>query len=78
MVDIVIKGGSAAYNWNALCTHAVVERTSPVTNALIEAVIAKRPIVLCDWLQVPFKFFNFMFTLHALILSGNMILRLYS
>ncbi|XP_039134953.1 nijmegen breakage syndrome 1 protein-like [Dioscorea cayenensis subsp. rotundata] len=33
-------GGSAAYNWNALCTHAVVERTSP------------RPIVLCDWLQV--------------------------
>lgn len=45
-------GGSAAYNWNALCTHAVVERTSPVTNALIEAVIAKRPIVLCDWLQV--------------------------
>ncbi|KAM0949735.1 putative transcription factor interactor and regulator FHA-SMAD family [Dioscorea sansibarensis] len=45
-------GGSAAYNWNQLCTHALVERTSPLTNALIEAVIAKKPIVLSDWLQV--------------------------
>ncbi|KAJ0967059.1 hypothetical protein J5N97_023976 [Dioscorea zingiberensis] len=45
-------GACVAYNWSPLCTHALVDQTSPVTIGLIEAVIAKKPIIFHDWLQV--------------------------
>eukprot|EP01018_Ginkgo_biloba_P011690 Gb_19226 [translate_table: standard] len=45
-------GAYATEKWRAECTHLIVEDSSPITNDVMDAIVAKKPIVLCDWLQV--------------------------
>lgn len=45
-------GAYATNSWSSECTHVVVEKSSPVTPELIQAVLARNHIVLSDWLKV--------------------------
>lgn len=44
-------GAYATEKWMSECTHLVVEDYSPITNDVMEAIMAKKPIVVYDWLQ---------------------------
>lgn len=45
-------GARSSLKWNHECTHVLVEESTSITIDLIEAVLAKRPIVLGDWFKV--------------------------
>lgn len=45
-------GALSSYDWNRECTHVLVEDSSSITIDLIEAVLAKKSIVLVDWFKV--------------------------
>ena len=44
-------GAYAIEKWMSECTHLIVEDSSPITNDVMEAIMAKKPIVVCDWFQ---------------------------
>lgn len=44
-------GAYATEKWMSECTHLVVEDSSPITNDVMEAIMAKKPIVVYDWIQ---------------------------
>ncbi|KAH9323838.1 hypothetical protein KI387_018477, partial [Taxus chinensis] len=43
-------GAYSTEKWKPNCTHLVLEDFSPITNDVLDAVIAKKPIVLYDWI----------------------------
>lgn len=45
-------GAQSSCNWNHECTHVLVDESSSITIDTIEAVLAKKSIVLVDWLKV--------------------------
>lgn len=44
-------GAYATEKWMSECTHLIVEDSSPITNDVMEAIMAKKSIVVYDWLQ---------------------------
>lgn len=44
-------GAYATEKWMSECTHLIVEDSSPITNDVMEAIMAKKPVVVYDWLQ---------------------------
>lgn len=45
-------GAQACSNWGDECTHVLVGESCAMTMDLMEAVIAKKPVTLADWLKV--------------------------
>ncbi|WOL16873.1 nijmegen breakage syndrome 1 protein isoform X1 [Canna indica] len=45
-------GAYATSSWSSECSHVLVEKSSPVTLQLIQAVLARKPIVLSDWFKL--------------------------
>ncbi|XP_057842424.2 nibrin homolog isoform X1 [Cryptomeria japonica] len=44
-------GAYSIEKWKSNCTHLIVEDSSPITNDVLDAVVAKKPIVVCNWIQ---------------------------
>ncbi|XP_020242196.1 nijmegen breakage syndrome 1 protein isoform X2 [Asparagus officinalis] len=45
-------GAQSSCSWNHDCTHVLVDESSSITADLLNAVVAKKPIVHIDWLKV--------------------------
>lgn len=44
-------GAYSIQKWRPNCTHLIVEDSSPIINDVVDAVLAKKPVVLCNWIQ---------------------------
>ncbi|XP_010249688.1 PREDICTED: nijmegen breakage syndrome 1 protein isoform X2 [Nelumbo nucifera] len=45
-------GAFATCNWTPECTHVLVDESAPVKEELLEAVMARRPVILGNWVEV--------------------------
>ncbi|KAJ8749634.1 hypothetical protein K2173_026283 [Erythroxylum novogranatense] len=45
-------GAQITYHFNEDCTHVLVDELMPVKEDLLEAVVAKKPVVLKTWVEV--------------------------
>ncbi|XXG86742.1 hypothetical protein AAC387_Pa11g1575 [Persea americana] len=52
--DLVSFGTGACItrDWNPSCTHVLVDESSSVSEELIDAIMAKKPVVTTDWVKV--------------------------
>ncbi|XP_043696191.1 nijmegen breakage syndrome 1 protein isoform X2 [Telopea speciosissima] len=45
-------GACPTYSWSTECTHVLVDESSPVKEDLIDAVLARKPVILSNWVEV--------------------------
>ncbi|KAJ8625237.1 hypothetical protein MRB53_033767 [Persea americana] len=45
-------GACITRDWNPSCTHVLVDESSSVSEELIDAIMAKKPVVTTDWVKV--------------------------
>ncbi|KAL2528130.1 Nijmegen breakage syndrome 1 protein [Forsythia ovata] len=44
-------GASLTHTWTLQCTHVLVDDLSSITCEAIESIVAKTPLILCDWIE---------------------------
>ncbi|XP_042507822.1 nijmegen breakage syndrome 1 protein isoform X2 [Macadamia integrifolia] len=44
-------GACATHSWSPECTHVLVDESSQVKEDLIDAVVARKPVILSDWVE---------------------------
>ncbi|URE07232.1 FHA [Musa troglodytarum] len=49
---ILAIGAYLTSSWSPECTHVLVEKSSPLSIELIQAVLARKPIILGDWFKM--------------------------
>lgn len=47
-----LLGARVAYKWTTECTHVIVDPFTPVTEEIIDIILANKPLVLSTWLEV--------------------------
>ncbi|XP_064965488.1 nibrin homolog isoform X1 [Musa acuminata AAA Group] len=52
LATILAIGAYLTSSWSPECSHVLVEKSSPVTIELIQAVLARKPIILGDWFKM--------------------------
>ncbi|KAL5721369.1 Mre11 complex subunit Nbs1 [Ranunculus cassubicifolius] len=50
--DISLIGARATHSWSAECTHVLVDESTPITEDLVDAIVAQKPVILKSWLKV--------------------------
>lgn len=45
-------GAHVTYHLNQECTHVLVDQLMPVKEDIVDAIVAKKPIVLGSWVEV--------------------------
>ncbi|KAL5721343.1 Mre11 complex subunit Nbs1 [Ranunculus cassubicifolius] len=50
--DISSIGARATHSWSAECTHVLVDEYTPITEDLVDAIVAQKPVILKSWLKV--------------------------
>lgn len=45
-------GASLTHTWTLQCTHVLVDDFSSITCEAVDSVVAKVPLVQCDWVEV--------------------------
>ncbi|KMT08098.1 hypothetical protein BVRB_6g143500 [Beta vulgaris subsp. vulgaris] len=45
-------GARVAYKWTTECTHVIVDPFTPVTEEIIDIILANKPLVLSTWLEL--------------------------
>jgi len=62
----VLEGAFATRKWSNECTHVLVDESCPLAPELLDAVMAKKQIVLGDWFKVlPFPYGHTSYMLHS-------------
>jgi len=64
----VLEGAFVIRMWCNECTHVLVDESCSLTPELLDAVMAKKQIVLGDWFKVlPFPYGHTSYMLHSSI-----------
>ena len=59
MTKMFYIGASITPAWSPDCTHVLVDQFMPVKEDLVDIFLAKKPLVLNDWIEVKFILFYF-------------------
>lgn len=52
LIDSLVVGARMTYNFNEECTHVLVDQLMPLKEDLVDAIVAKKPVVLWSWIEV--------------------------
>lgn len=46
------SGATITHNWSPDCTHVLVDDFMPVKEHAVDAIVAKKPLILQNWVEV--------------------------